>query len=223
MTSGLPHDLRLSPRKRLDIGKVLMSAISVVLTPYYTARAAHEILGSSRHWVAGVTFCLLALYYAVIAAAYLRRKPAVATSPAWSARTAAVVATWLPLAAPFVANQRERGTAVWIGNVVLIAGLCWCVWALGTLGRNLSVIPQARSLSTSGPYRVVRHPLYLGELTMLAGILVVGFDVSLLGLYCVMLLLQLYRIHHEELLLCRTLPQYLTYRTAVKRLVPRVY
>ena len=219
----MPTAGRESTRRRADIGKILMSTISLVLTPYYMSRAAVEIFGSSRHWVAGVTFCLLALYYAVIAAAYLRRAPAAATSPVWTARAAAVVATWLPLVAPFIATRRDHGLAVWIGNVVLIAGLCWCVWALSTLGRNLSVIPQARALATSGPYRFVRHPLYLGELTMLAGILAAGFDTSLVALYCTMLLLQLYRIHHEELLLCRTLPQYLTYRTAVKRLVPHVY
>ena len=35
--------------------------------------------------------------------------------------------------------------------------------ALGTLGKSFSLIPQTRNLVTSGPYRLVRHPVYVGE------------------------------------------------------------
>src|SRR5258708_10728737 len=60
----------------------------------------------------------------------------------------------------------------WLGAAVTIAGLVFAVWARGYLGRNWSrsvTIKQDHELITSGPYAVVRHPLYTGVLTGLLG------------------------------------------------------
>ena len=51
-----------------------------------------------------------------------------------------------------------------VSDVLLLAGLAWAVWSLRSLGRNLSVIPQARDVADAGPYRWIRHPLYAGEI-----------------------------------------------------------
>lgn len=53
----------------------------------------------------------------------------------------------------------------------MIAGLLFAVWAREHLGRNWSqavTIKQGHELITTGPYAVVRHPIYTG---MLAGLL----------------------------------------------------
>jgi protein-S-isoprenylcysteine O-methyltransferase Ste14 len=36
--------------------------------------------------------------------------------------------------------------------------------SIGSLGRNFSVIPQLRSISKSGPYQLIRHPIYTSYL-----------------------------------------------------------
>jgi protein-S-isoprenylcysteine O-methyltransferase Ste14 len=59
----------------------------------------------------------------------------------------------------------------WLGATVMVAGLLFAVWARGYLGRNWShavTIKQSHELITTGPYAVVRHPIYTG---ILAGIL----------------------------------------------------
>ena len=59
----------------------------------------------------------------------------------------------------------------WLGAAVLVAGLLFAVWAREHLGSNWSrsvTIKQGHELITTGPYAVVRHPIYTG---ILAGFL----------------------------------------------------
>jgi protein-S-isoprenylcysteine O-methyltransferase Ste14 len=61
----------------------------------------------------------------------------------------------------------------WLGAAVTIAGLLFAVWAREHLGRNWSrsvTIKQGHELITTGPYAVVRHPIYTGILTGFLGI-----------------------------------------------------
>lgn len=60
--------------------------------------------------------------------------------------------TWPPLAS-LVFGVGAAGT---------LAAFCW-------LGRSFAVLPARRALTTTGPYGVVRHPAYVGELLMVLG------------------------------------------------------
>jgi len=60
----------------------------------------------------------------------------------------------------------------WAGAAVTIAGLLFAVWAREHLGSNWSrsvTIKQGHELITTGPYAVVRHPIYTGILTGFLG------------------------------------------------------
>jgi protein-S-isoprenylcysteine O-methyltransferase Ste14 len=60
----------------------------------------------------------------------------------------------------------------WLGAIVMAAGLLLAVWAREHLGRNWSssvTIKQGHDLITTGPYAVVRHPIYTGFLAGLLG------------------------------------------------------
>jgi protein-S-isoprenylcysteine O-methyltransferase Ste14 len=57
--------------------------------------------------------------------------------------------------------------AFWLGAVITIAGLLFAVWARAHLGTNWSrsvTIKQDHELITTGPYALVRHPIYTGIL-----------------------------------------------------------
>jgi len=61
----------------------------------------------------------------------------------------------------------------WIGAAVTVCGLLFAVWAREHLGRNWSrsvTIKEDHELIASGPYAVVRHPIYTGMLTGFLGI-----------------------------------------------------
>jgi len=60
----------------------------------------------------------------------------------------------------------------WGGLAVTAAGLLFAVWARIHLGRNWSsavTLKRDHELITSGPYALVRHPIYTGILTGLLG------------------------------------------------------
>ena len=64
------------------------------------------------------------------------------------------------------------GWSFWIGAILTAAGLLFAVWARLHLGRNWSgsvTIKQEHDLVTSGPYALVRHPIYTGLLLALLG------------------------------------------------------
>ena len=66
----------------------------------------------------------------------------------------------------------------WLGAVVTIAGLLFAIWAREHLGSNWSrsvTIKQGHELITTGPYAVVRHPIYTG---ILAGFLGMAIAIS---------------------------------------------
>lgn len=60
----------------------------------------------------------------------------------------------------------------WIGAFLTAGGLLFAVWARLHLGRNWSgsvTIKEGHDLVTSGPYALVRHPIYTGLLLALLG------------------------------------------------------
>lgn len=60
----------------------------------------------------------------------------------------------------------------WVGAVITAGGLLFTVWARVHLAGNWSglvTLKQDHELITSGPYRLVRHPVYTGLLLAFAG------------------------------------------------------
>lgn len=62
------------------------------------------------------------------------------------------------------------GWAIGISILALGFGLrVWAVWSLGRYFRREVTIEPGQSVCTSGPYRFVRHPAYLGDLLIVFG------------------------------------------------------
>lgn len=106
--------------------------------------------------------------------------------------------------------------ALWLS----VLGVAFSVWGLVSLGRSFGIAPADRGLVTRGAYRVVRHPMYLGEM---ASYLALGLArVSLWNVLLLVLILGLFvvRIRWEEALIAG----YETYRSQVRwRLLPGVW
>ncbi len=92
--------------------------------------------------------------------------------------------------------------------VWMTAATCLTLWGLWTLRRSFSVTVEARELVTGGPYRLVRHPVYLGEMLTTAAVCVFRWSWINVFLLVVFIAIQLYRSYMEETKLSRVFPAY---------------
>jgi protein-S-isoprenylcysteine O-methyltransferase Ste14 len=115
----------------------------------------------------------------------------------------------------------------WVGVVLFAAGGTLRIWPVFVLGRRFSglvAIQPGHTLVTTGVYRVIRHPSYLGLLIMSFGWALAfrsGVGVLLAALLIPPLLA---RIHAEEMLLRSQFSQeYDSYCARTWRLIPWLY
>lgn len=100
------------------------------------------------------------------------------------------------------------------GVAISLAGLALRAWAAGHLAKN-------QQLASTGPYALVRNPLYLGTLLVAAGITVACRSWTLAALSAaVFLLVYLPVIELEEQRLREIFPSYEGYAQRVHRLLP---
>ena len=120
-----------------------------------------------------------------------------------------------------------RSTAVGIaGLVVCIAGLGLAVWARRHLGRNWGTpmsLKEGHELVTTGPYRLVRHPIYAGILTAVMGSTLVAGGFWLV-LFLVAAPFFVYSAKTEERLMMQQFPEtYPDYKKRTYALIPFVW
>ena len=112
---------------------------------------------------------------------------------------------------------RTVGVAIqMIGVTLQIASKLW-------LGRRFGLLPANRGIVTSGPYRLVRHPIYAGYFLNHLGFVVGSFSIRNAVLYALLYAVQIGRILEEERLLRRD-ARYAEYAGRVRyRLIPFVF
>jgi protein-S-isoprenylcysteine O-methyltransferase Ste14 len=107
--------------------------------------------------------------------------------------------------------------------ILVIVAACLSLASLLTLGRSFGIRPALRSLAMKGPYRLVRHPMYLSY--VLADI---GYNLDEWNVGTVLLVLAgwialVYRIRAEEQVLSGD-ASWSSYRSVVRsRLIPGLW
>jgi protein-S-isoprenylcysteine O-methyltransferase Ste14 len=118
------------------------------------------------------------------------------------------------------------GRALAVAGIVLCAaGIGFATWARFHLGRNWGMpmsVKQDAELVTTGPYRLVRHPIYTGVLLALVGsALVLG--VWYVGVVAVFALYFVFSARSEESVLLEQFGErYRDYMRRTKMLIPFV-
>lgn len=126
-------------------------------------------------------------------------------------------------------NQRflpETVAVYWIGLVMAITGLGFAVWARVHLGSNWSArvtVKENHELIRSGPYGVVRHPIYAGLLLAILGTAISFGEWRGLLAFTFLTVSLVLKLKIEERFMAETFPdQYPRYRAEVPMLIPFV-
>lgn len=106
---------------------------------------------------------------------------------------------------------------------LIITGHALSCYALLHLGRALSIMAEARRLVTTGPYALVRHPLYAAEALASFGLLLQFLSVPAVAIWALHITLQLSRMHYEEQVLRQAFPNYGAYAQRTARILPGVF
>ncbi|QDV89953.1 hypothetical protein RAS2_10290 [Phycisphaerae bacterium RAS2] len=80
-------------------------------------------------------------------------------------------AAWLPGYKHFMMDPATwTANRFLIGSGLIVLGNALDVWGYGTLLRSCSIVAEARELKVTGPYHLVRHPIYLGQMLAQSGV-----------------------------------------------------
>jgi len=161
-------------------------------------------------------------FFAFLLGIYAVRSKAIAHDHNPLAIAVALIGSFI-LYGIFLIPGQARSTNVWVlaaSDLCLACGVMLALYSLSYLRNRFSIVPEARGLVTTGPYRFVRHPIYLGEI-------IAGFGLvmpTLFSLHALVLTIfviaQLTRTYYEERMLRRVYPTYEDYAQGTRRLIP---
>ena len=170
-----------------------------------------------------VDWIYLSQHLVVLGIALTRRCPS-ARDGSLATSVAVVVAYAYPYAQMAYAWRTSVAPAWPEAGIVLVTlAAGWSFVSLLTLGKRFGIRPAWRGLVTTGPYRVVRHPMYLAYVLADVGYNLQGWNAGMLLLTAAGWASLVYRVRAEERLLSRDIgwPSYIS--LARYRLFPGVW
>jgi len=216
--------------------------LSLVLLAAFMGALIFGLAGTLRYWQAWLYLVLFFGLSGLLTAELLRRDPALLERrmkggpqaerrPAQRIIMVGASLAFLSLLAVPALDYRFHWSSVPVvgvvlGNVLFAIGFLFVgrVYRENTYTSATIEIHEGQRVIDTGPYAIVRHPMYSGALLYMLGTpLALGSYWGLLG-FVLMLLVIVWRLQDEEEMLARELPGYAEYRQRVRwRLLPGVW
>ena len=171
----------------------------------------------------GIDWIYICQNLLVLALALARRVP-VAEDHSFPASLAVAISMTYPYAQVICLDWGDGYIAWPDGGLVLVGfAAVLSLTSLVSLGKSFGLRPALRGLATKGPYRLVRHPMYLAYFVGDIGYQLDEWNFGTLALVLVGWASLIYRIRAEERILSRD-AGWRTYASMVScRLVPGVW
>lgn len=188
---------------------LLAKAMKFTATPpSFSAEYAVQILT--------MAFTALVIFFTIV------RLPVLNSAHGIEPRITAILGTFVIVLLNFLPQNEAPHWVISLEFVLVLSGFVGSIFCLCWLGRAFSIMATARKLVTTGPYSVVRHPLYICENLFVGGIVIAHFSAAALLLWAVQIALQFRRMFNEEGVLRETFPEYDEYARRVPMIIPAI-
>lgn len=160
------------------------------------------------------------LFLSLVAATAITRLVPIQKSKGIEPRISALLGTFLCTSLALLPKaELSPGWSV-LSTALILLGTSLSFVVLRWLGRSFSIFAEARRLVITGPYRVVRHPLYLCE-----GVALVGITLQVISplagiIFVVAVTIQCRRMINEEAILNAAFPEYRSYAARTPFIIP---
>ena len=164
------------------------------------------------------------VFMLMIAVLAIIRSQRIAGDASGYARAVALAGTFFLILIPWVPMRSVLPTGLAATcSILMLAGSIASVLVVACLGRSFSILPEARRLVVSGPYRIIRHPLYMAEELMMLGFFLQYPVVWTIAMTASHGWLQIERMRLEERVLTAAFPAYADYASRTWRVIPGIY
>jgi protein-S-isoprenylcysteine O-methyltransferase Ste14 len=209
------------------MGRRIVILVFLAIVGATVSATIHSVMaaaagGALREWLVAAYYVLKTGIAVAFAVFVVRRAPARRRThdPLAFAACAAAILPVVFLRAP---NPSGSISLVLAGESLTLVAGAWILASALALGTCFGVLPEARGLVTRGPYRLVRHPIYLGEFGASAGLLVASpRPLNLVGV-ALFFAGQMARMGLEERALESEFPEYAAYAARTARLLPLLW
>jgi protein-S-isoprenylcysteine O-methyltransferase Ste14 len=162
----------------------------------------------------------IVLFYLTLWLMILIRPNPVARANRTMPNVIAFAGTYMPWLIGVLPRQDLPDIGYAIAVSLILCGNALTLYVMCHLGRCFSVVPQARGLVTTGPYALIRHPLYLAEEIMVIGTALFYWTPVSVTVVAVHSLIQMRRMTYEEQVLRSAFPGYGAYARRTRRVLP---
>jgi len=157
------------------------------------------------------------MFLSLIASTALTRLAPIRKAKGIEPRISALLGTFLCTALAFLPKTDLGPVLSATSTVLIFTGASLSFAVLRWLGKSFSILAEARRLVTEGPYRLVRHPLYICEGIAIVGVMLQVISPLAVSIVIAVALVQYRRMINEEAILNSAFPEYTAYdaRTAL--------